>query len=168
MNAKNNIFFILFFIYFVFLCNIDKNSIVISPDIKRGVNKLLPQGWGFFTKDPRDDVYQLFKYDLNGDFEKITIKNNSIENLIGFSRKSRKISSELSILLSKIPDSLWTEHSQVGEDFFEIRQKELITILSEGKYLVEKKRTIPWAWIGKTSQKKCKYFKFYLIKSNAQ
>ena len=60
------------------------------------------QGWGFFTKDPKEvtiDVYQLEEKTL----KLISINNFSLQNLFGFSREARYIGFEFGKLEQYIP-----------------------------------------------------------------
>ena len=158
MKNKTLILFIIGFVYIMFLSVFDNNSLIINRDFKRGLNILFPQGWGFFTKNPREENYTLFKMQPNGNFKQVTIKNNSLANSLGLSRKSRKIGSEMSIMLATVNDSLWT--TKPGSDslisytdnFVDVERNKLITTLDAGNYIIVRKELVPWAWINNVSE----------------
>ena len=111
--------------------------------------QMLPQGWGFFTRDPRED--KLFVYKMNGDrLQKITQPNFSASNLLGLSRLGRMTQMQaINLILQHYPqfqecdekDPLKCQLDSIYrvENTFEPE-------LLKGKYLIKKQPALPWAW----------------------
>ncbi len=75
---------------------------ILGYNTSKAISYLFPQGWGFFTKDPKEvtiDVYQLEEKTL----KLISINNFSLQNLFGFSREARYIGFEFGKLEQYIP-----------------------------------------------------------------
>ena len=74
---------------------------------KRVASRLLPQGWAFFTKSPRDPsviVYEL----ADGKPESLSLTpHSSVHNFFGLDRASRAQGPEYALLLSTVPESHW-------------------------------------------------------------
>lgn len=85
-----------------------KNPLIpVNVRVKKTMHNLLPQGWAFFTKDPRTKMYDIYKEEDDHHLIKINFKTSEAENLFGLSRKSIKIKSEIAGIASAFPDSLW-------------------------------------------------------------
>lgn len=119
-----------------------KNSKIIS--------KLLPEGWGFFTRDPREPIYKLYKISD----EKLTLvdlSNSSVSVLLGLSRKNRRKNIEFLRLKSLVADSTFTEIPL--NDWTKVKQIEInedrgyvYHLLKSGKYIIEKINITPWIY----------------------
>ena len=107
---------------------------------------LLPQGWGFFTRNPREDQYILHKYSVTASsLSQVSIKNTSYKNLLGLSRYSRRVNMELQRVLYHIPDSSYKE--SINWNNKTLVEKDIgLWYLDTGKYVVQKFRLPPWAW----------------------
>ncbi|SOU86797.1 SdpA family antimicrobial peptide system protein [Tenacibaculum dicentrarchi] len=121
------------------------SSIVSNPKI--GEKIILPQGWAFFTKSPRDVRVELFDYE-NHKF--ISLKNFSIENIFGIRRTSTRISNEIATLVKETSDSIWVK-SKEGETIFNNgeflnKKSSFLYPRLKGKYVIINKERIPWAW----------------------
>ena len=162
MDKKIGIAITVVLVYILVLSVFDQNNLIINYQFKKSLNKLFPEGWGFFTKNPREENVTLFRVHDDQTLEKVTIKNSSADNWFGLSRKSRKIGAELSIVLTQVPDSAWEEHINPetpvcqGQDV-EISSNKMVTTLKPGKYLVVKKEVLPWAWIDAIDPESEKY-----------
>lgn len=123
---------------------------------------LLPQGWGFFTKDPKDatvDVYQLEGKTL----KLITINNFSLQNLYGFSRKARYIGYEFGKLGQCIPKTAYkNELGTVGKIY-----PKKITIVKipfvpkfypiDNEFIIYQYKITPFEWINKNQEQYSPY-----------
>lgn len=100
-----NRFIIIFFwscIVLLILFSNNSSHPILNYNTSKTVSYLFPQGWGFFTKDPKEvtiDVYQL----ENKKMKLLSINNFSVNNLFGFSRKARYVSYEFSQVGQFIP-----------------------------------------------------------------
>jgi len=165
------LFIYIIFIYSVFACSIEESSIVFREyETKSFINSVLPQGWGFFTKTPREDNVDIYKIN---DFElkKLSIPNASYKNWFGFSKKSRRIGMEISIILNQIPDSLWREDSNMSDikipkSNFILPSNRNLGVLKHGDYVLIKYRIPPWAWAKKISKNQLKYKTIKVICGN--
>ena len=116
----------------------------------------LPQGWGFFTRDPREDEVILYQI-IEDTAIQYTQTNNSRDNWYGFSRRNRLKLIEAGVIVSQIKDSLWMKMK--GGDFILDRGIYTDTINSrfkpcniKGDYFVVKRERIPWAWAKKQEE----------------
>ena len=119
---------------------------------------LLPEGWGFFTRNPKDKKYLVYKINSDNQVTPTTIKNSSPESLFGFSRRSRRLLLETSKLISVIKsDSAWLLPRKNIRSIHEINFKtqhihtakfnqKQFHMLEPGVYIVKKYEISPWAW----------------------
>ncbi|MBT8317779.1 MAG: SdpA family antimicrobial peptide system protein [Lutibacter sp.] len=145
-------FFILIF-WSAILINIFMASFPI-PSNKSFLNKtiifsVIPQGWGFFTRNPREELITVYK-SHNDSLVKITEQNSSLSSFLGISRKSRLHNIELGTILSKIDENMWVKGKPNELKFDNIKYD---TIMSSfypknmiGEYFIVKQERIPWAW----------------------
>lgn len=128
-----------------------RSQLVVSENIKEVVNKFFPQGWGFFTKNPRDMVLRIYKV-KNEKLVEIDIANQSLENRLGCSRSSRMVGYEISKVAENIKISDWKQNltgninDHIKDKSIEIRIKFDLKHLKRGEYLLKLYRPIPYAW----------------------
>lgn len=145
----------------VFASALNNEIIFTDRSLKKTVTTILPQGWGFFTKDPREQTYEL--YCIKNNVEKLTIKNSSSDNLFGLSRKSRYIAFESSAIIGKIINSKsWQDTAGIYDNFIpkgftEIPYNKNLMYFPKGYYIAIRFFPIPWAWHGKNQEKYRKY-----------
>lgn len=152
MNNRVAFLTLLLSIVFIFLLTVFKNSVGqsaygLSFKSKRIINLMVPQGWGFFTRNPREPSLQV--YDMNsGKPEVMLTPNAGCEHFFGISRKNRRIGMEASTMVGGIPDSLWTKSKDsfvVPEKVIRVRR----TVDADnllGMYVVVLEDKTPWAW----------------------
>lgn len=133
-----------FFLIRIFSYSIAYNLNVTSQKFSFIKHLLIPQGWGFFTRDIRED-YMLNLYDINDN--KLLESNSSIKNYFGFSKKGRKISMEVAIINARIPDSLWLDINNFNSDnhMFAV-SNEYLHYLKNGKYKLTRHKISPYLW----------------------
>jgi len=148
------IYLLFFFSIFIFSLSISikSNTINTPKEIKFIFSSLTPQGWGFFTRDPKEKLIDIYK--IHGsELIKLTIPNSSMSNYFGFSRKSRKIAMEVSVILSKLKDIKWEisykNNSIVNNTPPYLLDKSNLYYLSHGDYLLVRRTLTPWAWYGR-------------------
>jgi len=149
----------LFFIYCIVVTSIPYNPMTVSKKTSFRLKLLIPEGWNFFTKNPRDE--QVFIYDFNEqDSTYSSIKswpNNSYVNFFGIGRTARAIGTDYGMILASIPDSLWLVVEE--KDLKLIQRPRSITFqftshypdenskhVLFGKKLFIKKSLTPWSW----------------------
>ena len=158
-------------LWLLFFNSIGYNANSSSID-KFGFTKSLPEGWGFFTKSPRDPMVDLYS-NRNGQWKKIELRNNSSKYYYGFSREARMLGFEISILLSKIKsDSLWVKKTNIDVIEFPTKfvdlDNQFINLLEDGKYALLKRETVPWAWRNIVTNKQINYEILGIRCSNAK
>lgn len=135
----------------VFFSSIEE-QLIIDDNFRRQINLIFPEGWGFFTKSPRDFHLEVYKLEYN-ELKLVTIKNQSTNNLIGFSRKIRVVSYEASILASQIEEVDWVD--KLEKDFtkdidklrpVEIKVNQNFKYMNKGTYIFKLFKITPFAW----------------------
>jgi len=110
--------------------------------------KVFPQGWGFFSKSPREESIMI----LNSSYDLATVwPNNSFENLLGVKRFGRTQGIEMGLLYSQIPENMWTACESDLKNC--VAPTEVITVNNTtpvpsfcGEYIIVKRQVVPWAW----------------------
>ncbi len=112
---------------------------------------LVPQGWAFFTRDPREDELYLLQINSKDSVVSFTKTNSDKEFYFGASRKNRTIMIEFSLILSKINKNAW----RAGENnSFELERSIVPDTISldfypqniKGDFYIVKQERLPWAW----------------------
>jgi antimicrobial peptide system SdpA family protein len=67
------------------------------------VAQVFRQGWGFFTRDAREDIVRTARLEAGRWVVKEGNLTSSSENLFGLSRKSRNFDQDLAVLLESLP-----------------------------------------------------------------
>jgi len=139
-------------IYINFVSFVGKGAVEARPDIVRKVSSILPQGWGFFTRDPREDITEVYRYDNNKQFERFIRNNAEPAYLFGAIRTGRIRSLELGQILSHIADSNWIRgtgnYYRVADSLhaIPITWSSLTQSFTPGNYLLIKQQRPPWIW----------------------
>lgn len=161
-----------FFVFAVFAQSIGTNvfSENFSGFSKSTVNYLLPQGWGFFTKNPADTKYKLFAIEGNSAVL-VNEKNSDFVNYFGLSRRSRRFGYEFGKIYTAIKPQFWSKppDKKLSVLFFKnpliIKMNEEFRLIKGGKFLVIKYEDVPWAWANDVHQPKIISYVSILIKS---
>lgn len=167
--AKKSFFFFLAILWVTaFFGLISATSGYTSLKLKSKTNRhllsLTPQGWGFFTRNPREENIVMYKLDKKDSIIQITDKNFSINNYFGLSRKQRYEAIQMSALLSDIKEDEFVRCNESSLENCDLHK----VILSnneknkknyfKGTYFIKKEKTIPWAW-SKSKEKLKNYYK---------
>ncbi|MEV0633394.1 SdpA family antimicrobial peptide system protein [Streptomyces sp. NPDC050619] len=73
------------------------------------VNRLAPQGWGFFTKSPRDDELQPYAW-RDGTWTNVLMApHGAPRNAFGLNRRSRSQGIEMALLLAEAQKVTWNK-----------------------------------------------------------
>ena len=120
---------------------------------KKLMASLLPQGWGFFTRDPKEGITEAYSYH-KGALSSITVKNASIQNQMGLSRNARFAGIDLIFLLGYVPDSAWHKgkgdfRSNLPDELDTVVVDKPIQFFPEGEYVLHRYEPIPFAWAGR-------------------
>jgi len=126
------------------------------------IKLLLPEGWNFFTRDPREERVFIYKTNANSEFTAIEEwPNNAYRNMFGIKRNARAIGTDYGMILSKISDSNWIKIDEKDLSVFFQRTKNLepqfffnypddakeeARHFLYGDLVFVKKQIIPWSW----------------------
>ena len=118
------------------------------------ITNFLPQGWNFFTRDPRLPKYFIYTK-KNGLFINEIIPCNSVKNA-GFNRISRKKGGELISIMEQLKNKKWIESygniSSINNsdiifcEVYVVKKNKFIENFATGTYYIEKIEHIPWLW----------------------
>jgi len=124
------------------------------------VKRLLPEGFGFFTRDPRENKMVFYRIE-NGIFHKFMDKDSKAIEALYFSRKVRAINLEAgTIYESLVGNANWYECNNITRDKCFLDEKvPLVEIQNStkhalicGDFIVQIYETLPWAWSSSFSQ----------------
>jgi antimicrobial peptide system SdpA family protein len=151
------VLFWLFFIVIVAGSYLPFNPFTPPAKAQIIIKTLFPQGWGFFTKGPKDkDVYLYTKKD--GKLVSVlSTPYSSSKNLFGLRRDSRTQGAEYGLLLSQInaEELLWSDcinlqHLECLQKNDSIKAHEVINTSKHksicGEVWIIIQGPIPWAW----------------------
>lgn len=66
---------------------------------------LAPQGWGFYSKNPRDSV--IYVYDMNTEISAVKWPNSRADNFFGISRFGRSQGIEAGLIQAALGENNW-------------------------------------------------------------
>jgi len=144
-----------------------------SQEKKIYFSQILPQGWGFFSKNPRDEYIKVF--DKNEE-PTVSWPNMRVSNLFGIDRKGRGQGTELALILNDIPQKNFkacdTTVKLCIEDIKMQKSERIMNRTPEptlcGEQFISINTPIPWAWSKSTDSKtqKVKIAKVNLVCSD--
>jgi len=118
---------------------------------RRGMIAFFPQGWAFFTRDPREAVDRAYR--PGAPLVPLLYANSSPRNLLGLGRGARTLNVELAALLHELPASAWQSCDAPLERCVEARAGGRVAIVNRfpepricGDVVVERQPPVPWAW----------------------
>lgn len=155
-------------IFFSVLASMPYNPISLSYDIKINVQTVLPEGWGFFSKPPREPRIVLFKKD-GAHFRAYNTKVSDYRNLFGIKRNSRAISTEMARIAKGVPKEHWQNCDVLFSDCIKNGMMSPLKIKNTysapllcGIFCIVSQEPVPWAW-SKHRQEVVMPSKFILI-----
>lgn len=124
--------------------SIGKKSILNSE-----IKMLVPEGWGFFTKNPQEDIVDIYQVEQQ-ELRRVVYQSGSYHNVFGLSRRYRRLEAEREMLQSQITPDKWTytkpvSAADISKHTTTITASEAVRNL-RGTYLLCKTKRIPWAW----------------------
>lgn len=116
----------------------------ISPDT------LVPQGWGFFTRNPKEPYLLMFRM-FKGRWTVWNKSQASFSLGMGLSRKARRENMEMGSFADLVKEDQWTEckgppPSCVPETIHRIKNPLKDKALITGDLLLVSIEPTPWAW----------------------
>jgi antimicrobial peptide system SdpA family protein len=127
------------------------NPLRISRAVKDNLTVLIPQGWVFFTRDPREPSDRLYLR-TTPCCRPVTQSNGGAGNLFGLNRDSRALSVELGSLIGQAPASAWSQcrgdlNSCIASSTAPAAVRNASTSRQLcGEVLVHRSKPVPWAW----------------------
>lgn len=123
-------------------------------NLQKTIFSVLPQGWAFFTRSPREAQVILYSITDTG-LELVSHRHSSHENFFGLSRRSTTILSELQYFKETIADNHYidTEWNYQCHIYGIIPDNEVSVKnifknpLLCGRYLLVLQEQVPWAWL---------------------
>ncbi|MCY8424269.1 SdpA family antimicrobial peptide system protein [Bacillus vallismortis] len=162
-SIKNKSFLMLVVISAVWMVFIGKSIIAVLPtnplssniDEQSFMKTLYPQGWGFFSKNPREEMVNV--YETKNYTQAVSWPNNSFKNIFGLDRHGRAQGIELGYLIEQIPSSIEWKNCHDGsraclkktDTLFAIKNKTPNPSLC-GNLGLSRETLIPWAWSNKS------------------
>jgi antimicrobial peptide system SdpA family protein len=168
------VFSLVLLIFWGFIVGIVLFTTMPSPftlraNVKGYSRNLIPEGWAFFTRNPREEMPDIYSYNrVDKTYSSHITPCASSTFLFGLARECRMIGGELGTLMGKVDDSLWLDgnHLESSTSFDEGIESVRITndfanATFLGDYYLVKRQRIPWAWSKKhrTLVAKYKYVK---------
>lgn len=155
-----------FFGFLVFFSSFE-SQLILNDKLKTFFNSITPEGWGFFTKNPRDFVLEVYEI-KNDKIYQIDIKNNSPNYYFGMSREARLIGYEISTILEEISKKKWVDsktkniYKHISDITIEVKNKRYLNHFKQNKiYLIKIFKPIPYSWSKKNQER---FNPFYIIK----
>ena len=153
---KYMVVFITFFAFWGFIfgssiiSGMGSTALPVSKDSKAFYASILPQGWGFFSKSPRDVLWGLSAADNKS--EEVLWPNMRVENLFGLYRKGRSQGVEMGNLSTHISEKDWVSCKDNNTDDCK-RDAKKITIKNNtpspllcGEYYFSNEKIVPWSY----------------------
>lgn len=140
-----------FFLYSI-ITALGTTPISLNKNAQTIIASALPQGWGFFSKNPRDTQFMVYANTLDDKQTKeILWPNMKVENVFGISREGRSQGVEFGSLTSNLEEKDWNDcvkgdlKSCTQSDLKEKKIKNNTpTPLICGKYYITQETAIPW------------------------
>lgn len=130
----------------------EDNALRFGRDHQKYVTMFVPQGWGFFTRDPREDDYDVLAFDGQQWRTRFGHPNFQWSLLLGWSRAARAQSVEFGLLSGSLDQDGWVEcKRRVDECASELDVHQTIGNASPrptfcGEVVVMTRPPVPWAW----------------------
>ncbi len=123
-----------------------------SLSLKTRFRALLPEGFSFFTRNPREP--QIVAYQYSGQhLEQLTIQNASLTNMMGILKTSRAQNIETGYLLSLIKGEDWSSCKSSLLNCLTFNYSPIIEMKSKykkpllcGDIVLVVRKPVPWAW----------------------
>lgn len=130
-----------------------------STTIKDNIFATLPQGWGFFSKDPCEEKIYLYKI-VGKDTTLISVPNGAAINLLGASRELRKVNYEMSKIAELFQNIPWYK-TKDGKSI-KVQHYNVLSSLLTGNYMLVKEETLPFSWAETNTVMPKKYIFFHI------
>lgn len=142
----------IFFVAIVFQAALPASSIDESvPNARDTVRRFVPEGWAFFTKNPRDPFPRVYRLESQNRWRDATKESFARPSyFMGLDRSGRGQGPELAILMAGIPKDSWRSCERdpsvclAGESETTLANTSHRTICGEIGFVIQ--NVLPWAW----------------------
>ncbi len=130
----------------------EDNALRSGRGHRKYVTVFLPQGWGFFTRDPREDDYDVLAFDGRHWRTRFGHPNFQWSLLLGWSRAARAQSVEFGLLSGSLDQDAWVDCTQSVDDCArDLDVQQTLRNASPrptlcGEVIVMTRPPVPWAW----------------------
>lgn len=136
----------------LFIVNMPHNPLSASMNISANMGSVLPEGWAFFTRNPREDKHWMYQKSEEG-YQQVIRPISSPQNYFGFSRKGRAVGTELGAIMQKVQHETMYFCEDKIDACYNWDTIPSIKVLNSayapafcGVYLLAQKPLVPWAW----------------------
>lgn len=158
--SKFSVFFSMLFLLislFIFWIFSSSFETIYEPSFKARFSSLyfIPEGWGFFTKNPREGILDVYNINKDGKLSLFICPNGSLKYILGANRLARRIGMETSMVLNHINENAWKSFettsfldsiTHINEIKIERKSIENIYYINKGSYLFVYYEPIPWSY----------------------
>lgn len=137
---------------FVFLNSLADSALGLSLKSRTASLVLVPQGWSFFTKSPRDPRLVVYRWS-EGAWARQEQHNFSPAAYFGLRKSGGVNGIELQGLLQNVQNAQWQPIKLALQERLTLSVAGPVTVENGarvrtlcGRYLVIKQRPVPWAW----------------------
>jgi antimicrobial peptide system SdpA family protein len=162
------IFFLIFgiivflFINFLFISSINNNAINLKYRAfhKNFSNVIFPEGWAFFTRNPRENKIYIYRILPNKGLQEVSMKNFEAGVFFGIDRKNRVMYAKIANIIDDVKPEYWNDFSLIENKITknEIDRLSVLNIkvkgpMIYGDFVIMIKKTTPFAWYCGTKNK---------------
>lgn len=114
------------------------------------LQRWFPEGWGFFTRDPRLSDPQAYRLEEAGRWEAVDFRTGP--SFLGFNRSARAHGFEMNMLLQQVSSTGWAECNEeptaciVKEKVQQVLMDTAVSPMVCGNVALVIQEPIPWAW----------------------
>ncbi|ETT84686.1 SdpA family antimicrobial peptide system protein [Bacillus mycoides] len=120
----------IFIIFYSIVAALPTSAISLDLEKRTFIRSVYPQGWGFYSKDPRTDMFNV--YNVKEKKQAVQWPNNRIANGFGLVRYGRGQGTEMGMISALVPEDKWS-----------VCKKDELQCLVESKEKVHVKNTTP-------------------------
>jgi antimicrobial peptide system SdpA family protein len=128
------------------------NAIVLPGESKIEMPLLVPEGWGFFSRNPQDELEHFYAQVGGGRWQRLLDDSYASPRFwLGLSRSGRAATQQARWLIQRLPASSWTECSVAPTDCLESAPMQVIESVHPQAALcgvvgIVLQKPVPWAW----------------------
>jgi antimicrobial peptide system SdpA family protein len=115
---------------------------------------LSPQGWAFFTRNPREVLPQIYRQE-QGRWIRAIRTNAEPTYLFGLNRIQRAHYAEMEALATQVPKGAWRATRTRFSEVASLPDAPMVRVVNRvqkpflcGRYVIQKRNGVPWAWSG--------------------